>query len=141
MIERPIVVELGSALNRQQPFYEQLLGARHISIDIRGEPDIRSNTHSVLTQERLKEMLGDKPIDLLFIDASHDYVDVKRDYEIYEPLTKYIVALHDIFLKREEVRLFWDELTRKEKRHLKLTFNCWNSGQKLDMGIGLIIKE
>lgn len=140
-IDHPVVVELGSALNRQKKFYEQLLGAQHISIDIRGEPDIRSNTHDAGTLIKLKEMLDGRLIDLLFIDASHYYADVKRDYEIYEPLTRYIIAFHDIFLEREEVRLFWDELTRKEKRYLKLTINCWNSGQKLDMGIGLILKE
>ena len=140
-IEHPIVVELGIALNRQRAFYEQLLGAQYIGIDINGNPDIRGNTHDIGTLKQLQKILDGKPIDLLFIDAGHDYNDVKRDYEIYEPLTRHIVALHDIFLEREEVRLFWRELVAREKRYLKMTLNCWNSREKLDMGIGLVLKE
>jgi len=60
-IERPIVVELGTAGNSQKKYYEELLGARHIGINIsnkRGESDILGNTHDEGTLGKLKSMLA-----------------------------------------------------------------------------------
>ena len=140
-IEHPIVVELGTALNRQKVFYEQLLGARHIGIDTRGKPDILGNTQDEETKEKLKSRLGDEPINLLFIDACHNYKDVKLDYEMYAPLTKNIVAFHDIKLQREEVRLFWKEVGEIEKYNPKLSIYRYDKRNNLTMGIGMILKE
>ena len=118
-IKNPIVVELGTWRNGQKQFYKQLLGAHHIGIDSsrKSKSDIHGFTHDSRTLEKLKEKLGGKPIDILFIDASHWYKDVKKDFEIYSPLCDGIVAFHDInhgryHRKRAnwEVWKFWDEL-------------------------------
>lgn len=143
-IRNPIVVELGTIGNSQKIYYEELLGARHIGINIsnkRGEPNILGNTHDEDTLGKLKSMLGSEPINLLFIDACHNYQDVKQDYEMYGPLTKNIIAFHDIKLQREEVRLFWKEVGKIEKCNPKLSIYRWNERQNITMGIGMILKE
>ena len=119
-IKNPIVVELGIWRDGQKKFYEQLLGACHIGIDSsrkKSKPDIQGNTHDPRTLEALKTKLEGKPIDILFIDASHWYEDVKKDFEMYSPLCNGIIALHDINNSRyqnkagsREVWKFWDEL-------------------------------
>lgn len=143
-IERPIIVELGTAGNDQKKFYEKLLGARHIGINISDgkiKPDILGDTHNEKTLMILESMLDGKSINLLFIDAGHDYNDVKRDYEIYSPLTKNIIAFHDIMLQREEVRLFWKEIQETEQKYPKVAIHRWSNRHKLIMGIGMILKE
>ena len=118
-IKRPIVVELGALFNKQKRFYEELLGAVHISIDItdqRCKPDIQGRTEDEETLNALKDRLAGKPINILFIDASHRYKSVKRDFERYHPLCSDIVVFHDIETSRGagsskmEVWRFWDEL-------------------------------
>ena len=70
----------------------------------------------------LKERLGGKLINLLFIDAGHGYEDVKKDFEIYSPLCTDIVMFHDIetsrYYEKARVRIsrFWDELMGKAYR-------------------------
>lgn len=139
-IENPIVVELGVGLNRQKVFYEELLGARHIGIDNKEarKPDILGDTYDTATMTRLKEMLDGEEINLLFIDASHDYADVRHDFELFSPMTKNIIALHDIITLREEVRVYWKELAAVPMNGVtKITFTADN----VLYGIGLLVKE
>ena len=68
-ISKPVVVELGVYYNRQKKFYEQLLNAEHIGIDIldkRSSPDIKGNTHDFDTLNELRKKLNGKFIDILF---------------------------------------------------------------------------
>jgi predicted O-methyltransferase YrrM len=54
----------------------------------------------------------DKPIDILFIDGSHEYNDVKADFEAFYPHVKKngIIAFHDIKGKWEGVIKYWGEV-------------------------------
>jgi hypothetical protein len=162
-IESPIVVELGIGRNRQKKFYEQLLGAQHIGIDKSndlGIPDLLGDTHAPETIKALKEMLGGRQINILFIDASHRYEDVKRDFELYAPLCGDIIALHDTEAERRrdkdllmeglaEVWKFWDELKAKAyagkegyKDYLFLSIYQYRGwGKKGQYGIGVILKK
>jgi len=162
-IKNPIAVELGTWNNRQKPFYEQLLGAHHIGIDIRatrGMPDIVGDTHKPATVNKLKKMLGGKPIDILFIDACHRYKSVKKDFELYSPLCNGIVGFHDIHTRRDglrgdriEVWRFWDELEssalagKKHTESLFLSIYQHRYGRRKvklraqPMGIGVMIKR
>ncbi len=154
-IKNPIAVELGIARNRQKKFYEQLLGAQHIGIDIstkRGTPDIVGNIHDLKTFEALKTKLNSNPINILFIDANHSYEAVKKDFEMYSPLCNDIVALHDIDSqryqgnKRVEVWRFWDELKEKASKRMEgydnfLFFSIYHHGSRGNLGIGVIIKR
>lgn len=165
-IKNPIVVELGAGRNRQKKFHEQLLSAEHISIDNARRwctPDIIGNTHDPKTMETLKKKLGGRPINILFIDASHFYEDVKKDFDLYSPLCSDIIAFHDIETERHterreagdpvgrlaEVWEFWDDLKiaayagkEEYRRFLFLSIFQHRSGRKKSqMGIGMIMKK
>ena len=149
----PIIVEIGVWHNAQKPFYRELLNAEHIGIDVNrtgpGHPDIVGNSHDPKTLAALKARLAGRPIDLLFIDGDHTYDSVRRDYELYGPLAKYLVALHDISLVRwhddpSDVIYFWQKLVEMEKQYTCLTFKRYNPPPAYvmdQMGIGLVIKE
>src|SRR5437879_8176166 len=53
-------------------------------------PELRGRCHCVADQGLLIRMLSqlDKPIDLLFIDANHEYRAVLRDFNNWVPLSK-----------------------------------------------------
>lgn len=148
-ISKPLVVEIGIENNAQKIFYEKLMGAEHIGIDIKGAPDILGDSHSPNTLGKLKEVLNGRRIDLLFIDGDHTFEGVQKDYDMYSPLVNHLVAFHDIFLvrwrtDRSEVVYFWDLLVDKERDKTLMTFKRWydcaeqSPGQ---MGIGLVIKD
>jgi len=156
-IENPIVLELGTRGNQQKKFYEQLLGAEHMTIDIarRHRPDIHGDTHDPRTLEALKKKLNGRPINILFIDADHSYKSVKKDFEIYNPLCDGIVAFHDIYYglgeekKEKGVWKFWDELkllayqATVEYRGFLFTsiYQYRHTKDGIQMGIGVIIKK
>lgn len=132
-IKDPVVVELGTWRGQQKKFYEQLLGAHHIGIDItdnQSAPDIHGNTHDPKTLKALEEKLEDRAINILFIDASHQYKNIKRDFEIYSPLCHDIIAIHDIELGRYQsertrgVWKFWDELRLKTHKETRSSVFC-----------------
>ncbi len=151
-IQRPVVVEIGVWRNTQKRFYRELLGAYHIGIDIdrRTKADIVGDSQSPATVEKLKALLSGHPIDLLFIDGHHSYAGVKGDYELYAPMTRHLVAIHDLVCtthREVHVKEFWDELKAGDKENLFILFHkprahergtCWD-GQ--EMGIGVVVKE
>ncbi len=76
------------------------------------EPNLKSPVGEII------DILGDKKVDLLFIDGDHTYEGVKQDYEMYKEFVRkdgYII-LHDI--KNSEyhnevnckVYQFWNEI-------------------------------
>lgn len=151
-IKNPVVVELGTYNNSQKKFYEQILGAEHIGIDAsirRSTPDIRGDTHDPKTLDALKKKLNGRPINILFIDASHRYKNIKKDFEMYSPLCKDIIALHDLELRCRDVGRFWEELKEKAftsrgkyENFLFLSiFKVRSSRRNRRLGIGVIIKQ
>lgn len=149
-IKNPIVVELGLWRDGQKEFYEQLLGAYHIGIDYskkRSKPDIQGDTHDSKTLETLKAKLRGKPITILFIDATHTYEDVKKDFEMYSPLCDGIIAFHDTH--HEGVSRLWNELkTESSIPDAKLTVAGTMLHKKYlfiqiekTAGIGVIVKK
>lgn len=156
-IEHPVVVELGTFKNRQKKFYEQFLGAEHIGININAkheEPDIMGDTHDPKTLEALKNKLGKRPINVLFIDASHTYISVKQDYEMYSPLVEDIVAFHDIETgrykddKNDGAWKFWEELrtaqykeSKRDNTYISIHQRHIKDVKTRALGIGMIIKR
>lgn len=143
-ISRPVVVELGIASNRQKRFYEELLNADHIGIDInpRRCPDILVDTHSNEAKKLLLEALEGRTVDLLYIDAGHLYKDAKMDLEAFGPLSKHLVVLHDVCHsdpKRPEVQVkrLWDEICGGWASHTKITINT----KPNHMGIGILMRN
>jgi len=146
---KPVVVEIGVMHNAQKPFYEELMNAEHIGIDINPNcvPDILGDSHRPETMQELHRMLYRRKIDLLFIDGNHSYESVKQDYDLYAPLTEHIIAFHDICATvNSDVRRFWQELSQANG-YLAISINRCNAdvsvpdNKFIDMGIGLIIKE
>lgn len=143
----PIVLEIGAAKGVQKDFYTLLLKANYISIDIdlRAKATIYGDSKSPETVAKVKEFLAGKPIDLLFIDGDHRFESVKKDFELYEPLTRYIIALHDIAYLRTgevEVKLFWEKLLN-DKRFYFLAFisNQGIPNWPYPIGTGVAIKK
>jgi cephalosporin hydroxylase len=77
---------------------------------------LRADSQIDETRDEVARLIGDRPIDMLFIDADHRYEGVKRDYELYSPLVRDggLIAFHDIRPNTQDaatqVFRFWDEL-------------------------------
>jgi len=100
---------------------------------------VRANSHAFSTLQRVRAILGDRPLDVLFIDGDHSYGGVRADWEMYGPLVAPdgLVAFHDIVVHPPEtgceVHTLWQEL--KER------FAHWEivaDGGKSMGGIGVI---
>lgn len=81
---------------------------------------LRNDSHAKVTQDTVKEVLGDKEVDFLLLDGDHTYEGVKRDFYDYLPFMNQrwgIIALHDICPHEEggatNVEKFWKELKEK----------------------------
>lgn len=50
------------------------------------------------TLARVRAALGERPIDVLFIDGDHSYAGVRADHELYAPLVRPggLIAFHDV---------------------------------------------
>ena len=74
-------------------------------------------------------------LDFLFIDGSHKYKDVKKDYEMYGGLVREggIIAIHDIGGK-EDVYKFWNEIRKNHKTEDIINLER----DKPDYGIGVV---
>lgn len=100
---------------------------------------IREDSHKQETLEKVKEILGDKKIDFLFIDGDHSYEGVKRDFEMYSGLVgeNGLIAFHDIVRGLLEnvggVPEFWKEI--KKNFDYKEFVKNWDQG---GYGIGII---
>ena len=122
-----------------------MLFRSHIGIDMSdklSKPDILGNTHAPETLRKLKALLGDKKINILFIDATHTYVDALADYLVSGPLVTDIIAFHDISHEPEISRL-WKDIQASEKDNPNISFisiGAWANGW-CELGIGIIVKR
>jgi predicted O-methyltransferase YrrM len=82
---------------------------------------MRSDSRSPETLRRVREILGQRPVDVLFIDGDHSYAGARRDFELYSPLvgTGGIIVFHDILPHRSdmgcEVERVWREVAAGRK--------------------------
>jgi len=144
-ILKPVVVEIGTQYGRQKAHYEKFLDAAYIGIDISDKlsrPDILGDSHNPETMVKLMAILGERKINLLFIDATHTFKDVLMEYLFYGPLVEDIIALHDI-RHEKEVGMLWEDIQKREKDDPNITFmsiGTWGRGW-CELGIGIIIKH
>ncbi|UMR36903.1 class I SAM-dependent methyltransferase [Paenibacillus polymyxa] len=79
---------------------------------------IRDRSFHCSTKQDLKKVLGNRQIDLLFIDGDHSYGGVSSDFRMYQELVAPggMIAFHDISMRPEtwgrgyDVGVFWDEV-------------------------------
>ncbi|HEY3405313.1 MAG TPA: class I SAM-dependent methyltransferase [Ohtaekwangia sp.] len=80
---------------------------------------MRCDSHHSDTLNTLKEMLGGRSLDFLFIDGDHTYEGVKTDFQLYAPLVRKggLIAFHDIAKHPEawnvHVDRLWNEVKEK----------------------------
>ncbi len=78
---------------------------------------LRANSHDPVTLSRLADLLGERRIDLLYIDGDHTYCGVRQDFEMYSPFVRRdgIVAFHDIVTRTQQcgVHQLWSELRQR----------------------------
>lgn len=103
---------------------------------------IRANSHEEATLNKVKNFLNGKKFDFIFIDGDHTYQGVKKDFEMYNPLTKEkaLIAFHDIVIHPVELNVgvnqFWNEIKQRYE-YVEIVEN-WD--QRLG-GIGILKKE
>jgi predicted O-methyltransferase YrrM len=137
--EKAVIVEIGSFLGRSTvSFALGCVGtAKHIyAIDLfEGDDDIYGSgdfmdrfiqnictcgVESYVTPIKKHSLevakTWNKPIDILFIDGSHTYEDVKADFEAFYPYVNKggVIAFHDIKGKWDGVIRFWGEVLQKD---------------------------
>lgn len=113
--KNPVVLESGTYHGRSTQVIAELFpdAEIHTCDPINCDPTLPDNATYYNT--KTVDLDWDKPIDLLFIDNSHLYTDIKEDYDKYEPFVKsggYIV-FHDYHFQgggADGVREFVDEI-------------------------------
>jgi len=97
---------------------------------------LRADSHAAPTLTLLKQVLGDKTIDFLFLDGDHTYDGVKKDFEMYSPLVRRsgVIAFHDIVTvdRGHEVFRFWNDIKSRYR------YEEFVEDRRGDMGIGVI---
>jgi len=77
---------------------------------------VRSDSHSVESLNKVRSILGEALLDVLFIDGDHTYEGVRLDFELYSPLVRGggIIVMHDVAQHQPDstcnVRQYWQEL-------------------------------
>jgi predicted O-methyltransferase YrrM len=97
---------------------------------------IKGNSIIPKTVDTINAQVGNHKLDLLFIDADHTYLGVKRDFDRFAPFVKEggVIAFHDIIPgKGNGVPAFYGEL-RSKYESVEFKQNTFGWG-----GIGAII--
>lgn len=79
---------------------------------------LRADSHAPETLSALRNILGHRRLDLLFIDGDHSYAGVRTDFELYSPLVRPggLVAFHDVAEHEDttcQVSRFWEEAKQR----------------------------
>jgi len=97
------------------------------------------------TKDSVLKLLGTEKIDFLFIDGSHTYEDVKKDYELWSPNAS-VIGFHDIVwncgktgMSTATVWKYWNELREEHKPDNVREIICSADGGLVEhSGIGVI---
>lgn len=109
---------------------------------------LEADSHQPATLAAVRNWLGGRQIDLLFIDGDHTYDGVARDFEMYAPLVRSggVIGFHDIVPDYKtrfntptindvgEVPAFWQTVKNSGHRVVELIDNPEQDGY----GIGVV---
>lgn len=116
-----------------------ILGAKKYGLNISIPSDVDFFLGSSNSEEYLDWRSGLGHIDLVFIDADHQYSSIKNDFLINKRFSQKYIALHDITGSNENtqgVKRFWDELSYGNKSEIICPHNDITDPSAL-MGIGI----
>lgn len=145
------VLEIGSCLGGTAAFWCELAD-RVISVDLPGGPfsgqptevveswvarlskqypsfrSVLGDSHDKATLARVRQLLKNEKVDLLFIDGDHKVEGVRSDFETYGPLVRKdgAIGFHDIvdtqFVRDQgcEVSEFWSEVLGRAAAEFKV---------------------
>ncbi len=121
------VLELGTGYRAGLArFMTEVMGWEVTSIDNKTPqtPAPMARLIHATTHEAFPHVSGQQ-FDLVLIDADHTYDSVSYDYQLYAPLAKKVVALHDICGLRdcEGAAAFWRELAYTKTGKLRKGFH------------------
>ncbi len=134
-LEPKVILEIGSAHGASLKAWRAIApGATIISISLSGGPygggtvqtgitqnHLDVDSHDTRTLTKVIDLVGDEPIDFLFIDADHTYEGARQDFAMYSWLVRRpggVIAFHDILPHTDEsvdVRRLWAELQPRYK--------------------------
>ncbi len=158
------IIEIGTGRGGSGYFWSRLSGPGECVVSVDIEPEARdyvaiynrpeSSVNCVTgssfageTVKQVRQLLGEEPVDLLYIDGDHTYDGVKRDFETYRQFCgpRTLVVFHDVqpdsrhaggaatATDSGEVFKFWREL-RTQYVHQEII----ESPQQDGFGIGII---
>jgi predicted O-methyltransferase YrrM len=118
-----------------------------------GDPCLHliGDSHDPAALAWVHEILGDRPLDLLFIDGDHSLDGARCDFAMYSPLVRSggVIALHDIVQhehpESSEVDRLWAEIMVDHREALAFVDDRWQDTWRGEMppmsgGIGVIRK-
>lgn len=88
-------------------------GGQGYQLDAHGAGVLFGDSHDRVTVQRLKDQLGGRAVDILFIDGDHSYDGARSDWTLYAPLVRAggFVVFHDVMNESTpQVVQFWRDL-------------------------------
>lgn len=107
-----ISVDIPQGYNRKRQKLYQSLNYPNLNPKI---ITLQENSQVISTVDKVRQVLQDKQVDILFIDGDHQYDGVKKDFELWSPLVRSggVIVFHDIIkcdVNNYGVHILWEEL-------------------------------
>jgi predicted O-methyltransferase YrrM len=84
-----------------------------------GATVLDGDSHDRATLQRLRDQIGGRPVDVLFLDGDHSTAGAQADWDMYSPLVRPggLVLIHDIVCAAEpEVGPWWRKLADQRRQ-------------------------
>jgi len=126
-----VIVEIGTHLGGSANMFMQAFGPEIMVTIEKGEKSQQAyevkggsyyylwerDSHDEVTRTMVLDIIGDRKIDLLFLDGDHSYTSVVKDFEMYGQHVKDngLIVFHDILYTYDacQVSRLWREIKRE----------------------------